>query len=96
MCVCVLSAGFMFFLFKQKTADEMRISDWSSDVCSSDLQYGFPCAGFARKYGEPRFELDLRLVDDDEIADMQGAQHVVTRPRPKAGACGSSAVFGAG
>src|SRR3546814_7886308 len=28
----------MFFLFfKQKTADEMRISDWSSDVCSSDL-----------------------------------------------------------
>src|SRR3546814_1788639 len=25
------------FLFKQKTADEMRISDWSSDVCSSDL-----------------------------------------------------------
>src|SRR3546814_4609956 len=26
-----------FFFFKQKTADEMRISDWSSDVCSSDL-----------------------------------------------------------
>src|SRR3546814_4754329 len=26
------------FLFKQKTAYEMRISDWSSDVCSSDLQ----------------------------------------------------------
>src|SRR3546814_1825900 len=27
----------MFFVFKQKTAYEMRISDWSSDVCSSDL-----------------------------------------------------------
>src|SRR3546814_3156373 len=27
-----------FFLFKQKTAYEMRISDWSSDVCSSDLR----------------------------------------------------------
>src|SRR3546814_8656675 len=27
----------MYFLFKQKTAYEMRISDWSSDVCSSDL-----------------------------------------------------------
>src|SRR3546814_6651466 len=27
-----------FFVFKQKTAYEMRISDWSSDVCSSDLQ----------------------------------------------------------
>src|SRR3546814_2964982 len=30
----------MFFLFKQKTAYEMRISDWSSDVCSSDLWGG--------------------------------------------------------
>src|SRR3546814_8619743 len=28
----------MFFFFKQKTAYEVRISDWSSDVCSSDLQ----------------------------------------------------------
>src|SRR3546814_15135070 len=28
---------FTFFFFKQKTAYEMRISDWSSDVCSSDL-----------------------------------------------------------
>src|SRR3546814_2273592 len=28
---------FMFFFFKQKAAYEMRISDWSSDVCSSDL-----------------------------------------------------------
>src|SRR3546814_1864787 len=27
----------LFFFFKQKTAYEMRISDWSSDVCSSDL-----------------------------------------------------------
>src|SRR3546814_8479267 len=32
ICICVL-----FFFFKQKTAYEMRISDWSSDVCSSDL-----------------------------------------------------------
>src|SRR3546814_9640711 len=32
--VCV---SFSFFFFKQKTAYEMRISDWSSDVCSSDL-----------------------------------------------------------
>src|SRR3546814_9955727 len=29
---------FVFFVFKQKTAYEMRISDWSSDVCSSDLR----------------------------------------------------------
>src|SRR3546814_3507986 len=31
----------MFFFFKQKTAYEMRISDWSSDVCSSDLRTRF-------------------------------------------------------
>src|SRR3546814_7169376 len=31
----------MFFFFKQKTAYEMRISDWSSDVCSSDLCDGY-------------------------------------------------------
>src|SRR3546814_9104085 len=35
MFVCVICV--FFFFFKQKTAYEMRISDWSSDVCSSDL-----------------------------------------------------------
>src|SRR3546814_3933610 len=35
--VCRLSYLVFFFFFKQKTAYEMRISDWSSDVCSSDL-----------------------------------------------------------
>src|SRR3546814_4231429 len=34
--MCLLFIVFLFF-FKQKTAYEMRISDWSSDVCSSDL-----------------------------------------------------------
>src|SRR3546814_5759337 len=36
MFTCLLSR-FVVFFFKQKTAYEMRISDWSSDVCSSDL-----------------------------------------------------------
>src|SRR3546814_3836910 len=45
-CVCIsinthfiyfFSLSLVFFFFKQKTAYEMRISDWSSDVCSSDL-----------------------------------------------------------
>src|SRR3546814_1791006 len=36
-CVVRLFLLSVFFFFKQKTADEMRISDWSSDVCSSDL-----------------------------------------------------------
>src|SRR3546814_7686238 len=35
-CKCVFCVS-VFFFFKQKTAYEMRISDWSSDVCSSDL-----------------------------------------------------------
>src|SRR3546814_2143478 len=34
----------LFFFFKQKTAYEMRISDWSSDVCSSDLPHPLPVA----------------------------------------------------
>src|SRR3546814_5498144 len=50
-CSCVIVLVFFFF-FKQKTAYEMRISDWSSDVCSSDLiaaaartgRRGFPWA----------------------------------------------------
>src|SRR3546814_1694381 len=40
LCVCVYVGDYyllFFFFFKQKTAYEMRISDWSSDVCSSDL-----------------------------------------------------------
>src|SRR3546814_8310025 len=40
-CFCVCC--FCFFFFKQKTAYEMRISDWSSDVCSSDLQGAWLC-----------------------------------------------------
>src|SRR3546814_8652294 len=38
----------MFLFFKQKTAYEMRISDWSSDVCSSDLHHGRAGTGMAR------------------------------------------------
>src|SRR3546814_4803451 len=36
---------YLFFFFKQKEAYEMRISDWSSDVCSSDLGRDVPCDG---------------------------------------------------
>src|SRR3546814_6501930 len=42
-CVCGVGSveldDLIFFFFKQKTAYEMRISDWSSDVCSSDLMH---------------------------------------------------------
>src|SRR3546814_2846694 len=44
MLVYLLQVCFLicFFFVKHKTADEMRISDWSSDVCSSDLLIGTP------------------------------------------------------
>src|SRR3546814_10016254 len=42
---------FFFFFFKQKTAYELRISDWSSDVCSSDLRAPDGVAG--RSYIQP-------------------------------------------
>src|SRR3546814_4670493 len=43
-----------FFFFKQKTAYEMRISDWSSDVCSSDL----PPVDHGHAHGQLRARLD--------------------------------------
>src|SRR3546814_10041077 len=46
LCIC-------FFFFKQKTAYEMRISDWSSDVCSSDLvEIAGPRRGARKHVGE--------------------------------------------
>src|SRR3546814_10344407 len=60
LCGCVIASMMHFarcsrpfFFFKQKTAYELRISDWSSDVCSSDLE----C--FAGDDG------DLGLLEDD-------------------------------
>src|SRR3546814_4306125 len=47
MCYVWLLARVCFFFFKQKTAYEMRISDWSSDVCSSDLPSGSYAANAA-------------------------------------------------
>src|SRR3546814_9790356 len=51
-CVCL---ELVVFFFKQKTAYEMRISDWSSDVCSSDLNTE---AALAKDLGT-RFEQDI-------------------------------------
>src|SRR3546814_7341267 len=43
---------YLFFFFKQKTAYDMRISDWSSDVCSSDLKAPGMCV-CPGKFGIP-------------------------------------------
>src|SRR3546814_1545737 len=53
----------LFFFFKQKTAYEMRISDWSSDVCSSDLRV------VLRR--EPDNPHDRRAI---EVLDARGAK----------------------
>src|SRR3546814_4909013 len=50
-----------FFFFKQKTAYEMRISDWSSDVCSSDLRHFDPGHHFLG-YGRDLDGLESTLV----------------------------------
>src|SRR3546814_17709015 len=44
-----LSLFLLFFFFKQKTAYEMRISDWSSDVCSSDLRAARSASASAKR-----------------------------------------------
>src|SRR3546814_939100 len=48
---CVILLSKFFFFFKQKTAYEMRISDWSSDVCSSDLWPDLFSTNIAIQYG---------------------------------------------
>src|SRR3546814_9958726 len=56
----------LFFFFKQKTAYEMRISDWSSDVCSSDLHRIIgrsPLLGFTDAPGDRIWiRLEPRLI----------------------------------
>src|SRR3546814_8518151 len=54
----------MFFFFKQKTAYEMRISDWSSDVCSSDLRDGW-C---------PHGDANVRQAGIDTDHQLRGGQ----------------------
>src|SRR3546814_8570016 len=74
-----------FFFFKQKTAYEMRISDWSSDVCSSDLEAGHAVdaeaaclAVFLANLGGERLALQesLRLAGIEADACRGGGQHL--------------------
>src|SRR3546814_2253799 len=90
-----VTCGFVvFFFFKQKTAYEMRISDWSSDVCSSDL-----AVRQRRAAGRDNFVARLGRHDpclygarcdgpaggqvawlDGIVARKDGHQHTATRP----------------
>src|SRR3546814_4526879 len=66
MCVSLC----VFFFFKQKTAYEMRISDWSSDVCSSDL-------GFLLTVGVDLKGKGLAMLEDGSAVepDARYAEH---------------------
>src|SRR3546814_3991721 len=73
MLVCILV---IVFCFKQKTAYEMRISDWSSDVCSSDLVTQVITTGLGDMLGFPKgaivnFVLKYvkKMVPDYDIPD---------------------------
>src|SRR3546814_2051339 len=61
VCLCVF-----FFFFKQKTAYEMRISDWSSDVCSSDLAFGIA---------------HREALGDDGLGELDHVRQIDDRPR---------------
>src|SRR3546814_15418662 len=79
--------SFVFF-FKQKTAYELRISDWSSDVCSSDLLFesgdhrdeGRDANTPRDEYGNlgvlSKLEIVARLADLQNLTDSQRIVHV--------------------
>src|SRR3546814_10583157 len=78
----------VFFFFKQKTAYEMRISDWSSDVCSSDLadapipvsrhtgfhRHDAEALGAGRQQKAAEHQNDPQSQEGEEIADDDLAQ----------------------
>src|SRR3546814_7848715 len=82
-----------FFFFKQKTAYEMRISDWSSDVCSSDLlaarldcETGQPGLKVQRWYigadGKPRSE-ERRVGKECVIRVDLGGRRIIKKKNKK-------------
>src|SRR3546814_1993566 len=68
MCDCIIFVVF----FKQKTAYEMRISDWSSDVCSSDLRRSRRRGAKARRGGGGGEKARVRSCTKGRILDVMG------------------------
>src|SRR3546814_8189786 len=72
LVVCSISWSFLvrcFFFFKQKAAYEMRISDWSSDVCSSDLVGDRDAGTRVRQVLVAEVRLQLAVRGHDLLAD---------------------------
>src|SRR3546814_19494628 len=89
----------VFIFFKQKPAYEVRISDWSSDVCSSDLEFGAdaiadlgrgPAVGLPRaEAADPLAACPLDHREHRKAADLPGARErapLAPRRRTRAGA----------
>src|SRR3546814_7532841 len=95
-----MSCCFWFFFFKQKTAYEMRISDWSSDVCSSDLAQpdhgGKRCGDIAELVGAQREDRGNRLVEQAAGggANLCGLSEQSRRGVSRSGRDGAIAVRG--
>src|SRR3546814_5044266 len=77
--------SYYFFFFKQKTAYEMRISDWSSDVCSSDLGIRLALSGVSnlnaiaeKCKADTGITLQMTALDSDAVA-----QRAVTQPKSR-------------
>src|SRR3546814_6677215 len=106
MCITVVCYVFLcecFFFFKQKTAYELRISDWSSDVCSSDL-HALPAP-----LGQPLFGQEVgallhrlfglaakaqvaqaRAAADQLLVEPGGPDHARSEARRVGKECGST------
>src|SRR3546814_7974871 len=69
-----------FFFFKQKTAYDVRISDWSSDVCSSDLRI-------------PRRRIPRRRIPRRRIGEAVRRRALADRDSPEAGGEGAGDRF---
>src|SRR3546814_7129845 len=79
----------IFFFFKQKTAYEMRISDWSSDVCSSDLKKDGASTSSART---ERGEYNIRKSAAGKgrtAPGHQAGETLISAPNRRAASCPS-------
>src|SRR3546814_2910687 len=70
----LLLCVFDFFVFKQKTAYEMRISDWSSDVCSSDLDACLVAIGSVSRARRYRKKVPVGGLCAFFIANIENSQ----------------------
>src|SRR3546814_4963222 len=84
LCISLL----FFFFFKQKTAYEMRISDWSSDVCSSDLLDDHPPLRRVKiRHKPPHRMLPPKLHPTRPQAQLLPQKHLGRRHHPSQRAC---------